>query len=144
LALYQRKDSGMFWYDFTVDGARHRGSTESKRLAEARVIESQLIAKAKEYGSEEVRPKRVPILRDYSSRFLDWVESSRLELASKRYYKYGWSLIATTALAAMQISRITPDDAEAARFFRAQLKAGSEILVPGSAQYTNQALRTLK
>lgn len=144
MALYQRKDSGMFWYDFTVDGIRHRGSTESKRIAEARVIESQLIAKAKEYGSEEVRPKRAPILRDYSSRFLDWVESSRLEPASKRYYKYGWSLIATTALAAMQISRITPDDAEAARFFRDQRKAGSEILVPCSAQYTNQALRTLK
>ncbi len=30
------------------------------------------------------------------------------------------------------------------RFFRAQQEAGSEILVPCSAQYTNQALRTLK
>jgi integrase len=144
LALYQRKESGMFWYDFTVDGTRHRGSTESKKLAEARVIESQLIAKAKEYGSEEVRPKRAPILRDFSSRFLDWVENSRLEPASKRYYKYGWSLIASTALTAMQISRITPDDADAIRFFRAQQQAGSEALVLCSPQYTNQALRTLK
>ena len=144
MALYQRKDSGMFWYDFIVDGTRHRGSTESKRLAEARVIESQLIAKAKEYGSDEVRPKRAPILRDFSSRFLDWVENSRLEPASKRYYRYGWSLIASTGLAAMQISRITPDDADAVRFFRSHKKAGSEILVPCSPQYTNQALRTLK
>ncbi len=134
----------MFWYDFTVDGVRHRGSTESKKQAEARAFESRLIAKAKEYGPDEVRSQRAPVLRDFAPRFLEWVSTSRLEPASKRYYKYGWNLMSTTALAAMQISRMTPDDAEAVRFFRTQRMDGAELKVACSAQYTNQALRTLK
>ncbi len=144
LAIYQRKDSGVFWYDFTVDGVRHRGSTQSKKQAEARAIESRLIARAKEYGSDEVRPQRAPFLRDFAPRFLEWVDTSRLEPASKRYYKYGWNLVSATALAAMQISRITPDDVESVRFVRTQQIDGAQLRVGCSAQYTNQALRTLK
>jgi hypothetical protein len=72
LALYQHNDSGVFWYDFKVDETHCRGSTENKLLGEARMIESQLIAKSKEYGSGEVRPQLAPTLRDFSSPFWDW------------------------------------------------------------------------
>lgn len=44
----------------------------------------------------------------------------------------------------MQISRITRDDAEAVRFYRTIEKDGVTNTVECSAQYTNQALRTLR
>jgi len=144
LALYRRKNSSAYWYDFTVDGKRYRGSTDTSKITQARAFESSLISKAKESGSEAVRPVRAPVLRDYATRFLDWVTASKLELNSKRYYEYGWKLIAATSLAGMQISRITPDDTEAVRFHRTVEKDGVTTTVECSAQYTNQALRTLR
>ncbi len=144
MALYQRKNSSAYWYDFTVDGTRYRGSTDTNKITQARAFESSLISKAKESGSDAVRPVRAPILRDYAIRFLEWVTSSKLEPNSKRYYEYGWKLIASTPLAGMQISRITPDDTEAVRFHRAVEKDGATTTVECSAQYTNQALRTLR
>lgn len=134
----------MYWYDFTVDGTRHRGSTDTTKLTKARTIEAALIVKAKEEGSDAVRPVRAPILRDYASRFIEWVQSSKLEPNSKRYYEYGWKLLSSTRLANMQISRITSDDVEAIRFFRTIIKEGTDQTIECSAQYTNQALRTLK
>jgi integrase len=44
----------------------------------------------------------------------------------------------------MQLSRITSDDVERTRFFRTITKDGVTITVECSAQYTNQAIRTLK
>ena len=138
----------MYWYDFTVDGTRHRGSCETKKLTEARAVEAALIVKAKEQGSDAVRTVRAPILRDLAGRFLEWVQSSRLEENSKRYYQRGWKLISSTQLAGMQISRITSDDIEATRFFRTVLivskKKRAVTTVECSAQYTNQALRTVR
>jgi len=124
LSLYRREDSGVFWFDFTVDGTRHRGSTETKKQSEAKAIEAALVVKAKEQGSDAVRPVRAPILRDFAQRFLEWVEKSRLEPNTKRYYEFGWKLVATTDLANMQISRITPDDTGATRFLRVIEKDG--------------------
>jgi integrase len=144
MAIVRRKDSGMYWYDFTIDGSRHRGSTQTKKLTEARAIEAALIVQAKEQGSDAVRPVRSPVLRDFALRFLDWVQSSRLEPNSKRYYQYGWKLMSSTQLANMQISRITSDDVGATRFLRTVSKDGATITIECSAQYTNQAIRTLK
>ena len=112
MGVYRRNDSGVYWYDFTVDGTRHRGSSGTKKLTEARAVEAALIVKAKEQGSDAVRPVRALILRDLAGRFLEWVQSSRLEENSKRYYQRGWKLISSTQLAGMQISRITSDDIE--------------------------------
>jgi integrase len=144
LAIFRRKDSKVYWYDFTVDGIRHRGSANTTKLTEARAIEAAFIVKAKEQGSDAVRPVRAPILRDYALRFIEWVQTSRLEPNSKRYYEYGWKLLSSTPLAKMQLSRITSDEAEATRFFRTITKEGADMTIECSAQYTNQALRTLK
>ncbi len=144
MALYRRKDSNVYWYDFTVDAKRYRGSTDTSKVTQARAFEASLISKAKESGSAAVRPVRAPVLRDHAIRFLDWVTASKLEPNSKRYYEYGWKLVAATPLAGMQISRITPDDAEAVRFHRTAEKDGVTTTVECSAQYTNQALRTLR
>lgn len=144
MALYRRKNSSAYWYDFTVDGKRYRGSTETSKITQARAFESSLISKAQERGSDAVRPVRAPVLRDHAVRFLEWVTASKLEPNSKRYYEYGWKLIAQTPLAGMQISRITPDDTEAVRFHRTVEEEGVMNTTECSAQYTNQALRTLR
>lgn len=144
MAIFRRKDSKVYWYDFTVDGVRHRRSTDTAKLTEARAIEAAFIVKAKEQGSDAVRPVRAPILQHYALRFIEWVQSSRLEPNSKRYYEYGWKLLSSTPLAKMQLSSITSDDADATRFFRAITKDGADTAIECSAQYTNQALRTLK
>jgi integrase len=148
MGVYQRDDSGVYWYDFTVDGIRHRGSTETKKLTEARMFEAALMVKAKQEGSDAVHPVRAPLLRELATRFLDWVESSRLEENSRRYYERGWKLLSSTQLAGMQISRITSDDIEATRFFRTveTVNRGRRTRrqVECSAQYTNQALRTVR
>jgi len=105
-----------------------------------------LIAEVTERGSlAAVRPVRSPLLRDYSVRFLEWVQAARLEPNTKRYYERGWKLISTTKLAAMQISRITADDVEATHFHRTLEKEGEKpTTIECSAQYTNQGLRTLR
>ena len=60
MALYRRKNSSAYWYDFTVDGKRYRGSTETSKITQARAYESSLISKAKESGSDAVRPVCAP------------------------------------------------------------------------------------
>ena len=106
------------------------------------------MVKAKQEGSDAVHPVRAPLLRELATPFLDWVESSRLEENSRRYYERGRKLLSSTQLAGMQISRITSDNIEATRFFRTveTVNRGRRTSkqVECSAQYTNQALRTVR
>jgi len=53
LALYRRKDSDVFWYDFSVGGRRFRGSTQEGVLARARQVEAILINEAKTRGRSQ-------------------------------------------------------------------------------------------
>ncbi len=144
MSVYRRSDSGVYWYDFTVDGIRYRGSTKEKKVSEARAVEASLIARKKRHGVEDVLPVRVPVLREFAVRFLEWVQSSRLERNSKRYYVRGWGLLSSTRLAAVQMSRIASDTVETTRFRRIFELEGTKRTGECSAQYTNQALRTLR
>jgi integrase len=47
MSLYRRKGSPSWWYDFTVDGARFRGSTGAEGKREAKAVEDERKAEAR-------------------------------------------------------------------------------------------------
>ncbi|HWC17564.1 MAG TPA: tyrosine-type recombinase/integrase [Terriglobales bacterium] len=75
--------------------------------------------------------RKAPSLREFSKRFLEWLETARLEFQTQRYYRNGWRMLEPTAIAGMRMDRIKVDTVEALRF-------------PGSAANANNALRTLR
>ncbi len=145
MTVFRRLDSAVYQYSFYVDGRRYRGSTKTSKLQEARTKESALITEIVERGSPaETRPKHIPPLREFATRFLTWVENAKLEPGTKAYYKAGWALLAPTKLAAMRMSHITGDDIEAAKILHEVKKGEETVTEECSAHYTNRALRTLK
>jgi len=127
--LLKKKDSIFYWYDFTVRGQRYRGSTKETNAARASKIAGLKLAAALE-GSNPL-DRKSPTLREYSSKFLEWVKTARLEPQSRRYYRNGWRLLKKTSIAGMRMDHITADAAEALRF-------------SGSPANGNNALRTLR
>jgi hypothetical protein len=87
MSLYRR--DRMWHYDFWYRGNRYRGSTEQTNRTRARQVEALLMLQAREKQGL-IRTSRVPSLSEFAPRFLNWVEASTLELATKRYYQYGW------------------------------------------------------
>jgi integrase len=131
MSIYKQKGSPLWWLDVTVEGQRYRRSTKTTRITLARAVEAEFVQRVRERGSEFVRPTQAQVLRDFSSRFLEWVNESALEKNTKKYYTFGWRLLKETKLANMRIDQITTDDA-------GTVKWGNL-----SPAYTNQALRTL-
>lgn len=129
MKLFRKKNSKFFWYDFTVRGERYRGSTQETNETRASKVAGLKLARALE-GSDPL-DRKAPPLREFSSRFFEWVETARLESSTQRYYSNGWRLLEATSIAGMRMDRITADDAEALRF-------------PGSPANGNNALRTLR
>src|ERR1035441_10292838 len=78
--------------------------------------------------------RRPPVLRDFSERFLEYVDaqevSGQLDLDTKRYYPGGWKLLEGTKLAGMRIDHIGTSDAAFLTF-------------PHSPSNGNRAFRTL-
>jgi len=129
MALHKR--GGIYHYHFWVDGTRYRGSTKKANLAAARRVESLLLAQAEEKGDLVLR-KRSPLLRDFKTRFFEWVEGNiTLKQKTKDYYENGWRLLEETDVAAMRVNAITRDDADRLTF-------------PGGPSNHNNALRTLR
>lgn len=129
MKLFKKKKSQFYWYDFTVRGERYRGSTEETNAARAGKIAGLKLAAALD-GSDPL-DRKAPTLREYSTKFLDWVETGRLESQTQRYYRNGWRLLKSTSIIDLRLDRINADIAEALRF-------------PGSAANANNALRTLR
>ena len=127
MKLFRKPKSPFYWYDFTVRGRRYRASTQETKAARAGKIAGLKLAAALQ-GSDPL-DRKAPTLREFSSRFLDWVKSARLENDTQRYYRNGWRLLKATPIAGMKLDHITADDAEALRF-------------PGSSANANNALRT--
>ncbi len=76
-------------------------------------------------------PSKAPVLEELAGRFLDWVNNSRLEEKTKKFYQNGWRLLKVTSVAAVRINQITGDCAE-------------QLTFPASAANANCALRTLR
>lgn len=127
MALYKR--GGVWHYDFAIEGRRYRGSTGEKTESKARMIEAKLMMEAKQRKLPAQR--RTLTLAEFSKRFLDWVQTTRLEAKSKAYYGIGWRMLAKTPISGMRLTHITTDEAEALRFDH-------------SAANANCALRTLR
>lgn len=129
MKLFKKKKSQFYWYDFTVRGERFRGSTEETNAARAGKIAGLKLVAALE-GSDPL-DRKAPTLREFSKRFLEWVDTARLEFQTQRYYRNGWRLLEATSIVGRRMDRITADAVEALRF-------------PGSSANANNALRTLR
>jgi integrase len=129
MALHKR--GGIYHYHFWVDGKRYRGSTKKSNEAAARRVEALLMTEAQDKGDLLLK-SRAPLLRDYKTRFLEWVNANvNLKQATKDYYENGWRLLEGTKVIDMRLSAITRDEAERLAF-------------PGSSSNHNNALRTLR
>jgi integrase len=127
--LFKKRKSKFYWYDFTVDGRRYRGSTKESNKTRAGAIAALKLANATE--GRDPLPRKAPGLQEFSGRFLDWVKKVKLEHKTKRYYRDGWRLLAASPIAGMRLDKIMADDIEALSF-------------TGSPSNANCALRTLR
>jgi integrase len=127
--LFSKEGSKYLWYDFAVRGARFRGSTQETNQHRAAKIAALKFAEA--VKRHDPLPRRAPVLRDFSTRFLDWVDAAQLEDKTKAYYRNGLRMLKDTALAGMRLDAIINDDVERAKF-------------PGGAATGNCARRTLR
>jgi len=50
-----------------------------------------------------VAQTKIPLLREYAARFLDYIEQTPLDPDTKRYYRTGWRLLSNTKLAEMRL-----------------------------------------
>jgi integrase len=127
--LFRKKDSSFYWYDFNVRGWRYRGSTKETNRKRAEKVAALKLSQTIE--RKDPLDKKSPSLLEFSTRFLDWVESAALAKQSKKYYRLGWRLLSTTRIVGMSMDRIAKDDVEALCF-------------PRSAANANCAFRTLR
>ena len=155
MSLFRPKDSRYWWYSFYFDGERYRKSTKKTKKTAAAVVEASLLARLQQGDAIELGRKKSPVLRDFSVRFLDWVENTQqLTPNGKKYYRYGWRLLRLSRLAGMRIDHISQDVAESIVFVRPLLNRKkkdregryeeTKESVTCTGHYTNQALRTLK
>jgi len=127
MALYKR--GGVWHYDFAMDGRRYRGTTKETVSSKARMIEARLMQEAKQRKLTVQR--RTLTLAEFSKRFLAWVETTRLETKTQKYYDSGWKMLNQTPISRVRLAHITTDEAEALRFGHSPANA-------------NCALRTLR
>jgi len=127
--LFRKKDSKFYWYDFKVRGKRYRGSTKETNMTRAEMSAALKLSQAIE-GNDPL-DRKAPSLQQFSTRFLNWVESAMLAGQSKTYYRNGWRLLMATKIVGMRLDLITKDDVEVLSF-------------NGSASNANCALRTLR
>jgi hypothetical protein len=76
-------------------------------------------------------PSKPLVLGEFAERLLDWVNNSRLEEKTRKFYRNGWRLLKSTFVATLRVDQITGDCAEQLKF-------------RGSAANANCALRTLR
>ncbi len=129
MKLFKKPKSKFYWYDFTVRGRRYRGSTQETKSVRALQVASLKLASVIK-NTDPLPSKPVP-LSQLADRFIAWVDSSRLEEMTKKFYRNGWRLLKPTTVAEMRVDEITGDCAEQLKF-------------PGSAANANCALRTLR
>jgi len=135
VALHKR--GGIYHYHFSVDGTRYRGSTKKANLAAARRVESPLLAQAEEKGDVVLR-KRSPLLRDFKTRFLEWVEgNTTLKQKTKDYYENGWRLLEQADVTAMRLNAITKHDGD-----RLSFRVGVVIDLPENVFRSHRPFRS--
>src|SRR5262250_2468076 len=127
--LFKKPKSKFYWYDLTVRGRRYRASTQETKSVRALKIASLKLASVIE--NTDPLPSKSWALADFAERFLDWVDTARLEEMTRKSYRNGWRLLKATSVIEMRVNQITGDCAGQLKF-------------PGSAANANCALRTLR
>jgi len=127
--LFKKPKSRFYWYDFTVRGRRHRGSTQETKSVRALQMASLKLASVME--KTDPLPTKPVVVQEFANRFLDWVNGARLEEKTRKFYGNGWRLLKSTSVPMLRVDQITSDCAEQLRF-------------PGSPANANCALRTLR
>ena len=112
MSIYLRGE--VWYYLFYINGRRYRGSTKSKNQKEAERVEARKRVAAEQ--GESLRPKRVPLLREFVKLFEEWLDKTTLAANTKSDYKNGRRLILKTPLAGMRMDLITADDVETMNF----------------------------
>jgi integrase len=112
MSIYQRGD--VWYYLFYINGRRHRCSTKTKNQKQAERVEARKRVAAEE--GESLRPKRVPLMREFAKQFIDWLDKTTLADNTKADYKNGRRLILKTPLSGMRMDQITADDVETTKF----------------------------
>ena len=129
MKLYKKPKSKFYWYDFMMRGQRYRGSTNETKAARAATAAGLKLAQAVE--NTDPLPKKAPVLLEFSRRFLEWLDTARLEAKTKTYYRDGWRLLKATTIVGMRLDQITSDVVETLQF-------------SSSSSNANCALRTLR
>ena len=108
---------------------RYRGSThETKSVRALHVASLKLVSVIER---TDPLPTKPAVVQEFADRLLDWVNSSRLEEKTRKFYRNGWRLLKATSVAVLRANQVTGDCAEQLKF-------------PGSAANANCALRTLR
>jgi integrase len=128
MSLYKRED--VWYYLFYLNGIRHRGSTGVKVTGKgaeraARSVEAEKRRAA--IAGEDLKPKRVPLLRDVIDEFSEWVKTINKAPNTRTDYLNGCRLILKTNLVAMRLDRITAGDIEATKFHESPYSANSAL-----------------
>ena len=134
MSVRKRNGSRFYFFDITVRGERLRGSTKQTTKYLAEQVVAKLRNDGRERGVDAVKAllRDAPVLADFSTTFLKWVEDSQsLEPATKRTYKNGWRLLASTPLAGMRMDAITHNECDGITF-------------PGGGYTANHALACLR
>lgn len=112
MSIYLRGE--VWYYLFYIHGRRYRGSTKTNNETEALRVEARKRVAAEQ--GESLRPKRVPLVREFVKPFEDWLDKTTLAANTKSDYKNGRRLILKTPLAGMRMDLVTADDVETMNF----------------------------
>jgi hypothetical protein len=116
-----------------IDGQKYRGTTKETVKSRANTVEALLIADVRNNGGH-VNLRRAPVLRDFSERFLDYVDAQRSRgswtSTPNVTYQGGWKMLKKRSWLACESDRIGTSDAAVLTF-------------PHSPSNANRAFRTL-
>ena len=129
MAVFKRVGSRFYWYQFSINGRRYRGSTGATKRTTAEIISGKKFLEVTEVGAP--LPRKAPRLVELSQRFLSWIETLSLKGKTKLYYRAGWRLLSETTIARLRLTEITGDLVASLSF-------------SGSPSNANCALRTLR
>ena len=114
MKLFKKPKSKFYWYDFTVRGRRYRASTQETKSV--RALRAASLKLASVIGRTDPLPTKPAVFYEFADRFLEWVNDSRLEEKTRKFYRNGWRLLKSTSVGMLRVDRITGDCAEQLKF----------------------------
>ena len=105
MKLFKKPKSKFYWCDFTVRGRRYRGSTQETKSVRALQVASLKLASVME--RTDPLPTKPAVFHEFADRFLEWVNDSRLEEKTRKFYRNGWRLLKSTTVAVLKVDQVT-------------------------------------